>query len=316
MEEVSARFAEALQQGDLDMLMTIPKAERHAHLVLNGNPRFLFKRTGVWIAPLGHNLRSMEEMHRWVDRHVGQRFGDMEGGRILLEAGFEQATRDGLQEMWGGEDVRACEARFGGAFDALLGAIDEARRLHAPGLRLHLQMGFSRHCDPADLQRWAEPFFASGRFDCVDLYGDEQARPIEDFAPLFRQAKAQGMLLRAHVGEWGSAEAVVRAVEALALDEVQHGIAAAESPEAMRFLADHQIRLNVCPTSNLRLGRAASLCAHPIRALYDAGVPLSIGSDDMLVFGSSLSHEFLKLHECGLFSAEELDGLRQNAFFC
>lgn len=316
MGEVSARFAEALQQGDLDALMAVPKAERHTHLVLNGNPKFIFRRTGVWIAPLGHSLHSMEEMHRWVDRHVGQRFGDTEGERLLLEAGFEQAARDGIREMWCGEDVWACEARFGGEINALLDAIEEARRLHAPELKLHLQMGFSRRCDPEDLLRWAEPFFESGRFDCVDLYGDERTRPIEAFTPIFRRAKAQGMLLRAHVGEWGTAEDIVRAVEVLELDEVQHGIAAADSPAAMRFLAERRVRLNVCPTSNLMLGRVASLRAHPIRKLFDAGVPLSIGTDDVLVFGSTLSQEFLKLHACGLFDAGELDSLRQSAFFC
>jgi adenosine deaminase len=72
------------------------------------------------------------------------------------------------------------------------------------------------------------------------------------------------------VGEWGDADSVWCAVEELELDEVQHDIAAADSPAVMRFLADHRIRLNICPTSNLMFSRVGTLASHPIRKLFDA----------------------------------------------
>ncbi len=313
MGEVSARFAEALESMDLDAIMEIPKAERHTHTGLGGNPKFVFKRTGVWIAPLRKPLASMDEMHRWVGRRIGERFGDMAGERLLIDACFEQAERDGVRAIWTGEDVWACDALFGGDMALLVQSLQGARDAYAPGLELHMQMGFSRHCPIDLLLKWAEPFFAHGGFDCVDLYGDEGAQPIEAFQPLYRMAKAQGMKLRAHVGEWGSADEVVRAVEVLELDEVQHGIAAASSPSTMRFLADHRILLNVCPTSNLLLSRVPSLREHPVRALYDAGVRVSINTDDQLMFGSTLSQEYLKLFECGLFTARELNDIRKCA---
>ena len=90
MEEVSAKFAEALEESDLDTLMKIPKADRHTHMELAGNPKFIFKRTGVWIPPLREPLANMEEMHRWVGRHIGERFGDTSGKQLLIEACFEQ----------------------------------------------------------------------------------------------------------------------------------------------------------------------------------------------------------------------------------
>ena len=103
-----------------------------------------------------------------------------------------------------------------------------------------------------------------------------------------------------------------RAVEELELDEVQHGIAAAQSSSVMKFLADNRIRLNICPTSNVLLGRVESLAVHPIRKLYDAGVKVTVNTDDVLVFGQSVSDEFLNLYRAGLFGAAELDELRQN----
>ena len=97
----------------------------------------------------------------------------------------------------------------------------------------------------------------------------------------------------------------------LELDEVQLGIAAAGSSAVMRMLADNHIRLNVCPTSNVMLGRVDRLETHPIRKLYDAGVKVTVNTDDVLVFGKGVSEEFLGLHQAKVFNADELDAIRR-----
>ena len=99
-------------------------------------------------------------------------------------------------------------------------------------------------------------------------------------------------------------------VEQVELDEVQHGIAAADSEPVMRFLADNRIRLNICPTSNVMLRRVETLAAHPIRKLFDAGVIVTINTDDVLVFGQGVSEEFRNLFEVELFNADELELIR------
>jgi adenosine deaminase len=73
------------------------------------------------------------------------------------------------------------------------------------------------------------------------------------------------------------------------------------------FLADHRIRLNICPTSNLLLGRVKRLQDHPIRRLFDAGVRVTVNTDDQIVFGVGVSEELLRLHEVALFTPAELD---------
>ena len=88
------------------------------------------------------------------------------------------------------------------------------------------------------------------------MYGDEFAQPIENFKGIYRRAKKEGLRLKAHVGEWGTAKRHrVSAVEELELDEVQHGIAAAGDESVIRFLAENKIRLNITPTSNVLLGK-------------------------------------------------------------
>jgi adenosine deaminase len=79
----------------------------------------------------------------------------------------------------------------------------------------------------------------------------------------------------------------------------------------MRMLADNQIRFNVCPTSRVMLGRADRLETHPIRKLYDAGVIVTVNSDDVLVFGSDVSEEILSLYKAEVFNADEFDATRR-----
>jgi adenosine deaminase len=120
------------------------------------------------------------------------------------------------------------------------------------------------------------------------------------------------MKCKAHAGEFGSADSVREAVEILELDAVQHGIGAAGSPEVMKWLAGHQIPLNVCPTSNIKLKRVRSYKTHPIRILFDHGVRVTINTDDALVFGDGVSEQYLKLYRAGVFTLEELDVIRGN----
>jgi adenosine deaminase len=81
----------------------------------------------------------------------------------------------------------------------------------------------------------------------------------------------------------------------------------------MRALANAGIRINVCPTSNVKLGRVASLREDPIRVLFDAGVDVTVATDDPLVFGCTLSSEFMVLYEAGVMTAQELDLIRLSA---
>jgi adenosine deaminase len=162
----------------------------------------------------------------------------------------------------------------------------------------------------AAIDRWMSPLLELGTFKTLDLSGDEGAQPIDVFEPIYRKAKAAGLRLKAHVGEWGTADDVWRAVDLLELDEVQHGIAASTSPQVMGALANAGVRLNVCPTSNVKLGRVRHLREHPIRALFDAGVAVTVATDDPLIFGCTLSGEFLGLYQAGLMTAQELDIIR------
>jgi adenosine deaminase len=304
-------FTEALEAGDLAGVRACPKADLHTHTVGSGNREFIKTRTGKDIAPVAAPLGSMDDMHAWFAANIGNIFTGVEGLALGFEAAFAQAKADGVTRIELGADCWVITQGYASARD-VVERHAAVHRAMAPQVEWVRQVSMSRHCSARALDLWLSPFLELGFYQTLDLSGDELAQPIETFVPLYRKAKAAGLRLKAHVGEWGTADDVRRAVELLELDEVQHGIAAADDPVVMRFLADNGIRLNVCPTSNLLLGRVESLAAHPIRTLFDAGVRVTVNTDDVLIFGSSLSEEFLALHRCGLFTTAELDQIRLN----
>jgi adenosine deaminase len=305
-----SEFQAALESADIAAVRRCPKADLHTHGSANCDRQYVFEKTGRDIAPIATPLKSMEEMHAWAKANIGTLFDGAAGRELWLEASFVRARRDGLCRVEFGDDVWMVTQGLGSPQD-LIYSITRVHARMAPEVEWIPQLGLSRHCRLEWLQEWIAPWLELGFHKTLDICGDELAQPIEVFAPLYRAAKEKGMRLKAHVGEWGTADDVWRAVETLELDEVQHGIAAAESPAVMRFLADHQIRLNVCPTSNILLGRVARLQDHPIRKLFDAGVKVTVNSDDAIVFGVGVSEEFLSLYQAGLFTAAELDLIRE-----
>ena len=301
-------FQQGLKSADLETIRNVPKTDLHNHGVAGADPASVEAILGRRFAPLDHKLTSMEQMHAWARENLGDL--DPKLCPRLLEAAFVRATWDGLVRYELGDDVWSITVH--GSAEKVTERLKTAHTRGAPKVEWIPQLGISRHCRIQDIRGWMEPFLALRFYRTLDLSGDEFAQPIENFKPLYRLAKAHGLRLKAHVGEWGDADSVWRAVEELELDEVQHGIAAADSPAVMRFLAEHRIRLNICPTSNLMLSRVETLASHPIRKLFDAGVSVTVNTDDMAMFGQSVSHEFLNLYKAGCLNERELDQIREN----
>ncbi len=305
-------FTDALKQRNLEKIRVFPKSDLHNHFVLGGSRQYLREITGIRIEPVKAPLSSMDEMHAWNRENLGERFETSVMRKLLIRAAFHQAREDGITVLEIGEDVWGLSEFFHNDIDELIEAFTTAQREIAPNIKLRLQIGLSRHCPIEYLEDCLSHFWGNTAFYSIDLYGDELVQPIENFKSIYRRAKKEGLRLKAHVGEWGSAEDVRRAVEELELHEVQHGISATQDESVVRFLADHHIRLNITPSSNVLLGRVPSMSDHPIGRLYRSGVDVTINSDDILIFNSDVSKEYLRLYESGCLSAEELDSIRQS----
>jgi len=308
MDTFSQRFIQGLMDGDIAALRACPKSDLHNHAIAGGDPDRVAGEPNCELR-LTAPLKSMEDMHAWMAPRLGRRGEDPKKRLDLIRATFEAAVSDGVTRLAVGDDVWSSTLYKGGAIEVTR----HWQKIHkecATEIDWVPVLGLSRHCPIDALLAWMLPFLATGFYKALDLYTDEFAQPIENLKPAYRMAQTHGLRLMAHVGEWGTADDVRRAVEELELDEVQHGIAAVQSRSVVQFLADHNIRLNICPTSNLMLSRVSGLAEHPIRDLYRAGVRVTINTDDKLVFGQSVSQEFLNIYDAGCLTAHELDQIR------
>ncbi len=317
------KFIDALERGDLAAVRKVAKADLHIH----GFSGLRLSRYRAWTAcelpePPARFFDFADFDHYLiVELSVPFRDESLERKReffgFFLYETISEAIRDGvvaiepsidvtMSWLFGG-DIAATAEYFGAVIDR---AVEEAGR---PPIDVRPELGMARGTPIEYLEAAVPRALETGFYRSIDLYGDERVGGIVEYAPFWRLAGELGLRKKAHAGELCPAARVRESVEVLALDAVQHGIAAADDPRLMESLARRGVTLNVCPTSNVRLSRTASIAEHPIRKLFDAGVRVTVNTDDLIVFDSGLSEEFLKLRANGVFTSEELDTIRENA---
>jgi len=149
-------------------------------------------------------------------------------------------------------------------------------------------------------------------FKAVDLYGAEMLKPISDFKEYFDIARAKNLRIKIHSGETGDPLRVGEEFNAVRPHAIQHGVRASEDLRVLEQIARSGIEVNVCPWSNYCLRVVERYEDHPIRKMFDAGVKVTVNSDDLAVFGLGVSEEYVKLYSSGVFKAHELEQIRVN----
>jgi len=147
----------------------------------------------------------------------------------------------------------------------------------------------------------------------LGLGGDERTAAAEPFAPAFTEARAGGLHSVPHAGEMDGPGSVWGSLRALGAERIGHGVRAIEDPTLIDYLITHHIPLEVNPTSNICLGVYDSYAAHPLRQLWDAGVLVTVNSDDPLLFNTTLNQEYDLLIDHFGFGAAELEQISLNA---
>lgn len=170
---------------------------------------------------------------------------------------------------------------------------------------------------PGIAEAWRLVRWAVARQDrgicALGLAGSEVGRDHAALAPLFAYARDAGLPRAPHAGETGGPEHVRAALRELHADRIGHGVRAVEDRALVEELRAARVPLEVCPTSNVLLGVYPTLAAHPIRALWDAGVCVTVNTDDPTLFGITLSAEYRRLASTHGFTRDELRALSLNA---
>jgi adenosine deaminase len=295
---------------------SLPKVELHVHLEGTASPELvqrLAQRNG---RPLPERLLNEHGRFHYGDFLDFLRTYDMAASVIRTAQDYRDITYEYLRDcaLEGAIYVELTaspdHARLVGLtdeehLDGITRGIDDARRLHGIEGRILISAVRNFGLDQAlAVARYAaaetHPYVVG-----FSMAGDEANFPIGDFAQAYAIAAEAGLGCTVHAGEWAGPDSV-RAALGLPVTRIDHGVRAIEDPTLVAELASRRIVLNTCPTSNVVLGVFPGFNVHPLPQLRDAGVRLTLGSDDPPYFGATIGGEYQVCFEHLGFSEEDL----------
>jgi len=293
-------------------IRSLPKTEMHLHIE-GGLPFDLLREVRPGAEPL----------ESWADDFKYRDFAHFEGQLLDMVFAFftsperyhraAKAQFERHVEM----GVRYVETSFASGvveFGGLPGrevfqAIHEAA---PPELEVRVFMGI-HHNGCGDVMRPViEDSLSWPGFAGLDLHGAEDI-PLEPWsAEIFAAARAAGKFTKAHAGEFMGADFVRRVVEEVGAQRIEHGVRAVEDIGVVSLLAERNLALDMCPISNAKLMPGVTLDRHPIRELHDAGVKITVNTDDPVCFGNDLIDDYAAIAERRGFTRPELKTLARN----
>ena len=310
------------------LIATMPKAELHLHLDGSVRPETALELASSRGVDAPRTLEGIRTMlvapERCRDQAELLRAFDLPIALMQDAEALERITSE-LVEDKAADKVRYVEIRWGPLLHTArglaladgIGAVCRGARLAAArtGIAVRLICTALRSHDPdanVTLARTAA-FFLDDGLTGFDLAGPEEAFPDPIVhAEAFAVARAAGLRITLHAGEWGGAAQVRRALE-LAPERIAHGPGAVEDPTLVAELIARRVTLDLCPTSNVQAGIVPSVDVHPLARLHRAGVPVTLSTDDTTVSNITLSEEYQRAVELIGLSMSELWAINRHA---
>ncbi|MEU9376735.1 adenosine deaminase [Streptomyces sp. NPDC048255] len=309
-------------------LTLLPKAHLHLHFTGSMRPSTLLELADKYGVRLPDALTAGEPPKlRATDERGWFRFQRLYDAarsclrepddiRRLVREAAEEDVRDGSGWLEIQVDPTSYAPLLGGmipAVEIILDAVDSASRETGLGIRVLIAANRMKHpLDARTLARLAVRYADRGVVG-FGLSNDERRGMARDFDRAFAIAREGGLLAAPHGGELTGPASVRDCLDDLHAARIGHGVRAAEDPRLLKRLADRQITCEVCPASNVALGVYERPEDVPLRTLFEAGVPMALGADDPLLFGSRLAaqYEIARTHH-GFTDAELAELARQS----
>lgn len=307
-----------------NQLLRLPKAELHLHIEGTLTPErmmSLAKRNGM---PLRYT--SVDDIYAAYEFTDLQSFLDVyyQGMQVLQTAQdfedlamdyFRLASAEGVVHVELHVDPQAHLAR-GISLETVLEGLNRARSRAERELDLSSAMilAFLRDCpaeEAAELLESAIPHLE--HFVAVGLDSAELGHPPSKFQDVFARAAELGLARVAHAGEEGPPAYIHEVLDILDVERIDHGVRCMEDPELVGRLRDERMVLTVCPLSNVRLKVVECMQDHPLPAMLDAGLTLTLNSDDPSYFGGGLLDNYLACYDAFGWDMEIFNGLARNA---
>lgn len=312
--------------GTLDRFIAcLPKAELHLHIEGTLEPEMMFalaQRNGVALPyPSVEAVRAAYDfanLQQFLDLYY-QGMAVLRTRRDFYELTFayvDTAARQSVRHAEVFFDPQAHTARgipFPDVIDGIHAALHDAE--HRLGVTSRLIMCFLRDRDAAEAMGMLETALAyRDRIIGVGLDSAEIGNPPAKFRDVFARAREEGLLTVAHAGEEGPAAYVREALDVLHVARIDHGNHAMDDPDLVHRLARERVPLTVCPLSNLRLRVVDKAANHPLRRMLDAGLMVTVNSDDPAYFGGLVNANYAAMQDALGLSRAELITLAHNSF--
>ena len=307
-----------------EYVVSLPKAELHLHIEGTLEPEMMFdlaQRNGIALP-----YANVDEVRAAYDFADLQAFLDLyyAGAAVLVSeedffdltwAYLERANADGVVHVEIFFDPQAHTSR-GVDFSTVVNGITRALKLGELylGITHRLIMCFLRHLsedDALETLEQARPYLQF--IDGVGLDSGEQGNPPAKFERAFHAAHEMGLRAVAHAGEEGPAGNVTDALDLLMVERIDHGVNAIDDEALVAHLATHRIPLTMCPLSNKRLQVTPDLREHPLKRLMDAGVLVTVNSDDPAYFGGYVADNYVAIAEALSLTETEIAQLAENS---
>ncbi|MEJ2163909.1 MAG: adenosine deaminase [Desulfobacterales bacterium] len=303
----------------------IPKAELHIHIEGSLEPELMLQlahKNGISLPS-----KDVEDIRRAYDFKDLQSFLDIyyQGARVLLdEDDFYQLTWTYLQKA-AEQNVRHAEIFFdpqthtarGVAFETVVQGIYRALadgRLRL-GVSSRLIMCFLRDLSVGAAMKTLESALRfKDRIAAVGLDSAELGNPPQKFKAVFERARQNGFKAVAHAGEEGPPEYIWQALKVLKAKRLDHGVRCMEDADLVKYLARKKIALTVCPLSNVKLRVFESMQQHNLKQLLDAGLCVTVNSDDPAYFGGYIEENFSAVQKVHKLNFTDIYRLCRNAF--
>ncbi|MFB7258423.1 adenosine deaminase [Streptomyces nojiriensis] len=309
-------------------LTLLPKAHLHLHFTGSMRPSTLLELADKYGVRLPDALTAGEPPKlRATDERGWFRFQRLYDAarsclrepddiRRLVREAAEEDVRDGSGWLEIQVDPTSYAPLLGGmipAVEIILDAIDAASRETGLGMRVLIAANRMKHpLDARTLARLAVRYADRGIVG-FGLSNDERRGMARDFDRAFAIAREGGLLAAPHGGELTGPSSVRDCLDDLHASRIGHGVRAAEDPRLLKRLADRQITCEVCPASNVALGVYERPEDVPLRTLFEAGVPMALGADDPLLFGSRLAAQYEIARRHHAFTDAELAELARQS---
>lgn len=309
-------------------LSTLPKAHLHLHFTGSMRPTTLLELAEKYGVHLPDALTGGEPPELRATDERGwfrfQRLYDIarsclrtpEDIQRLVREAAEEDVRDGSRWLEIQVDPTSYAPTLGGlipALEIILDAVESASRATGLGMRVIVAANRMKHpLEARTLARLAVRYADRGVVG-FGLSNDERRGMARDFDRAFAIARSGGLLAAPHGGELNGPASVRDCLDDLRATRVGHGVRAAEDPKLLRRLADRGVTCEVCPASNVALGVYEKPEDVPLRTLFDAGVPMALGADDPLLFGSRLAAQYELARRHQGFSDTELAELARQS---